>query len=102
MEESLSRMFKNALEEDTPPSADAAIRAAIRRPRARHRLSWAAAAGLAMALGFGAWFYGRESPKPPAVADNERAVTSEEGEVMLEIIGMASVDDVYSLEVAQL
>ncbi len=95
MEKHLSRIIKDALVEETPPSADAFIRAAIRRPRAHRRILWAAAAGLALAMGCGAWIFGHERAQ-------QIAAIGDEGEVMLEIIGMASVDDVYSLDVAQL
>ena len=90
MEEDLARLFKESLEEETPMAADAAIRAAIRRVRPSRRVWWwvAAAAGVAAALGVGTWLYDRE--------------LRDDTDAMLEIFGMASVDDVYSIDTVQL
>ena len=97
MEEKLSRLLKESLEEETPATADALIRAAIRRERPRGRVWWwvAAAAGVALALGAGTWLYDRERTQ-------QLAALRDDADAMLEIIGMASVDDVYSIDVAQL
>ena len=97
MEEELSRLLKESLEEETPAAADALIRAAIRRARPSRRVWWwvAAAAGVAAALGVGTWLYDRERAQ-------QLAALRDDADAMLEIIGMASVDDVYSIDVAQL
>ncbi len=97
MEEDLARLFKESLEEETPSSADAAIRAAIRRARPRRRVWWwvATAAGVAAALGVGTWLYDRERTQ-------QLAALRDDADAMLEIFGMASVDDVYSIDTAQL
>lgn len=96
MEEELFNHIKDALAEDTPPAIDARIRAAIRPARPR-RLWWtvAAAAGLALMLAGGAWLYGHERAQ-------QIAALGDDGNAMLEIIGMASVDDVYSVDTAQM
>ena len=97
MEEDLARLFKESLEEETPSAADAAIRAAIRRARPRRRVWWwaAAAAGVAAALGVGTWLYDRERAQ-------QLAALRDDTDAMLEIFGMASVDDVYSIDTVQL
>ena len=97
MEEDLARRFKESLEEETPMAADAAIRAAIRRARPSRRVWWwvAAAAGVAAALGVGTWLYDRERTQ-------QLAALRDDADAMLEIFGMASVDDVYSIDTVQL
>jgi len=98
MDESLYEHLKDSLEADTPPAVDMRIRAAIRRSRPR-RVSrwkwWAAAAGVALALGCGTWLYNREHAQ-------QLAAMRDAGEVMLEIMCMASVDDVYNIDTMQL
>jgi len=106
MNSTSEKIFENALRdaltEATPPAADAAIREAIRSavhaPQAqpsnpfRNVVRWfAAAACIAIALGVGTWIYGREHA-------TQTAALREEGDIMLEIIGLASVDDVYSID----
>ena len=97
MDEMLTRALKESLEEETPAAADAVIRAAMRRARPRRRAWWwwAAAAGVALALGVGTWLYDRERAQ-------QLAAMRDDADAMLEIIGMASVDDVYSIDTAQL
>lgn len=97
MEEMLTRALKESLEEETPAAADAVIRAAMRRARPRRRAWWwaAAAAGVAAAIGVGAWLYGREQAQ-------QLAAMRDDADAMLEIIGMASVDDVYTFDTVQL
>ena len=97
MEEMLTRALKESLEEETPAAADAVIRAAMRRARPRRRAWWwaAAAAGVAAAIGVGAWLYGREQAQ-------QLAALRDDADAMLEIIGMASVDDVYTFDTVQL
>lgn len=101
--ENFEDALRRALREDTPPAADALIRAAIRgahkdahdgapsRTHSMHISRWAAAAGLAIAVGLGSWMYGRGR-------NMQNAALREEGDIMLEIIGLASVDSVYSMD----
>ena len=98
MEEDLARLFKESLEEETPAAADAVIRAAMRRARPRRRAWWwaaAAAAGVAAAIGVGTWLYDRERTQ-------QLAALRDDADAMLEIFGMASVDDVYTFDTVQL
>ena len=102
-EEGFENALRRALREDTPPAADALIRAAIHgaregvhggapsRTHAMHISRWAAAAGMAVAVGLASWMYGRGR-------NMQNAALREEGDIMLEIIGLASVDSVYSMD----
>jgi len=97
MDEALADALRGSLAADTPPAADARIRAAIRRSRRRGRgIWWAAAAGIALALACGAWLYGHERHSA------QLATMREDDDIILDIFCMASVDDVYDISTAQL
>ena len=113
MEERFEDMLREAMDEETPPLADARIRTAMRlagmsyRRRRRLRFLAAAAAGLALLVGGGALlFHGNSQERDGldlcSVPVQREADMLTDGDVMLEIIGMADVDDFCSMQVAQM
>ena len=97
------KMLRDALADEEPPAAaDGRIRLAMRIAAATRRRRifrrFAAAACLALLVGgVGLWQHGRQGD----VAGDGLAVP-DEGEIMLDIIGMADVDEFYALQVARL
>ena len=91
----MEKMLRDALDAEPSAAADGRILAAIRlgaaARRRRRRMRWlAAAAGLAILLGGGLWQHlHRESTEHP----QNVVAFQDEGDVMLEIIGMADADD---------
>lgn len=100
-ENTFEQALRQTLREGTPPRIDAIIREAIRSNAAKrpipshaahfHFRRWAAAAGIVAALGIGSWFYerGRGAAHDPAY---------DESDIMLEIIGLASVNSVSAVD----
>ena len=103
MERDLEKMLRDALDVESPASADARICAAIslaaaaRRRKRRWRVL-AAAAALAVMLGGVMWQYGRHRDAP-MLRDMNMA---DESEIMLEIIDMAEPPDIDAFQVALL
>ena len=95
MEKKLENLLREAWTDDPPPARDVRILAAIRatapNPWAT-ALRWAAAAIIVLMLGGGLWRYGQH---------REQAL-QEDGELMLEIIGMANIDDFSGITTALL
>lgn len=90
MTDTVDEMLRDAMVADPPCGADAQILATIRSAAAvrRRSFTWqwiAAAASVAILLG-GMLYYGRL---------RETSI-QEDGELMLEITGMASMEDFYS------
>ena len=113
MEEKLGKMLREALDAEPPEGADARIRLAIRVQAAfRRRRRWvragAAAAVFALLLGGGIWQLGRREKgelSPAGDVPRAAAVQGEvvdEGELMLEIIGLAEPVELEAFQVAQL
>ena len=109
MNEQIEKMLRESLDVETPESADARILAAIRieaaaRRRWRRMRLLAAAAGLVLLLGGGIWQFGmqwtaaqpREANQPGDVA------LVDEGEIVLDIIGLAEPLELEAFQVAQL
>ena len=91
MNEQIGKMLRESLDAETPESADTRILAAIRIEAAARRrwrrMRWlAAAAGLALLLGGGIWQFGMV----------------DEGEIVLDIIGLAEPLEFEAFQVAQL
>ena len=91
---SFESMLKEATSEMPPASVDARILSAIRASAKRRKSLWAAycfpmsiAAALAILIG-GAWFLHVES--------RDDAKLAEEGEIVLDILGLASADEFYA------
>ena len=99
------RLLREALsEEETPPQTDARIVEEIRKAAAKTpghsgsgtlppgRFAWRIAASFAAVLAAGAlvWLHG-------TMSQQHAAVHVDEGEVVLEIIGMASLDEFYAV-----
>jgi len=95
MENKLENLLREAWTDDPPPARDVRILAAIRatapNPWAT-LLRWAAAASIVLMLGGGLWRYGQH---------REQAL-QEDGELMLEITGMANIDDFSGITTALL
>ena len=113
MDERFGDMLREAMDEETPPLADARIRAAMRlagtsyRRRRILRFLAAAAAGLVVLVAGGVFLLQgnsqeREVPGLCAAPVQREADVLTDGDVMLEIIGMADVDDFCSMQVAQM
>lgn len=96
MDERIEEFLKDALVAEPSVSADAQILAAIRKKKSswQHTMGfcWRIAACLTILLGLGILF--RQSR---LFQQREDQRLCEEGEVMLEIIGMASVDEFYAI-----
>ena len=113
MEEKIGTMLRDALDVKPSVAADAQIRLAIRamaasRRRRRRLRVWAAAAALAFMLGGGIWQLGRQDKSAlSAGVDVPRAAVVQgevvdEGEIMLEIIGLAEPVELEAFQLAQL
>ena len=95
MSADIERSLRDALAVEPSEAADRCVLDAIHSmdmQRGRHRVIWgwwAAAACLAIVLAGGILRYGGE---PERIS----ATPNEVGEVMLEIIGMASIDEFYA------
>ncbi len=106
MDGTMEDMLRKALDAEPSAAADRRILAAIRfEAAARHlkrrrRLGWiAAAAGLAVLLGGGIWLHLHQGPenRPQNIV-----ALQDEGDIMLEIIGMADPDEACAMPMAQL
>ena len=109
MNEQIEKMLRESLDVETPESADARILAAIRIEAAARRrwrrMRWlAAAAGLALLLGGGIWQFGpQRSVVRSYEADQQDDVAfMDEGEIVLDIIGLAEPLELEAFQVAQL
>ena len=109
MNEQIEKMLRESLDVETPESADARILAAIRIEAAacRHwrRMRWlAAAAGLVLLLGGGIWQFGtrRTVTQPREVDQPGDVALVDEGEIVLDIIGLAEPLEFEAFQVAQL
>ena len=109
MNEQIEKMLRESLDEETPESADARILAAIRIEAAARRrwrrMRWlAAAAGLALLLGGGIWQFGmqRTVAQPREVDQPGDMALVDEGEIVLDIIGLAEPLELEAFQVAQL
>ena len=109
MNEQIEKMLRESLDEETPESADARILAAIRIEAAARRrwrrMRWlAAAAGLALLLGGGIWQFGmqRTVAQPREVDQPGDVALVDEGEIVLDIIGLAEPLELEAFQVAQL
>ena len=109
MNEQIEKMFRESLDEDTPKAADARILAAIRSEvaarRRWRRTRWlAAAAGLALLLGGGIWQFGiqRTVVRPYEADQQDDVALVDEGEIVLDIIGLAEPLELEVFQVAQL
>ena len=95
MEKKLENLLRDAWTDDPPPARDvrilAAIRATVPNPWTT-ALRWAAAASIVLMLGGGLWRYGQQ----------REIALQEEGELMLEIIRMANIDDFSGITTALL
>ena len=108
MNEQIEKMLRESLDEETPEAADARILAAIRieaatRRRWRRTRWLAAAAGLALLLGGGIWQFGAQrTVAQPYEADQQDDVALvDEGEIVLDIIGLAEPLELEAFQVAQ-
>ena len=108
MNEQIEKMLRESLDEETPESADARILAAIRIEAAARRrwrrMRWLAAAGLALLLGGGIWQFGmqRTVAQPREVDQPGDLALVDEGEIVLDIIGLAEPLEFEAFQVAQL
>ena len=109
MNEQIEKMLRASLDVETPELADARILAAIRieatARRRWRRMRWvAAAAGLALLLGGGIWQFGmqRTVAQPREVDQPADVAIVDEGEIVLDIIGLAEPLELESFQVAQL
>ena len=109
MNEQIEKMLRESLDEETPESADARILAAIRieavARRRWRRMRWlAAAAGLVLLLGGGIWQFGtqRTVTQPREVDQPGDLALVDEGEIVLDIIGLAEPLEFEAFQVAQL
>jgi len=109
MNEQIEKMLRESLDEETPESADARILAAIRIEAAARRrwrrMRWlAAAAGLVLLLGGGIWQFGtqRTVTQPREVDQPGDLALVDEGEIVLDIIGLAEPLEFEAFQVAQL
>jgi ferric-dicitrate binding protein FerR (iron transport regulator) len=109
MNEQIEKMLRESLDEETPEAADARILSAIRieavARRRWRRMRWlAAAAGLTLLLGGGIWQFGMQrTVVQPREADQQDDVALvDEGEIVLDIIGLAEPLDLEAFQVAQL
>ena len=91
----MENLLRDAWTDDPPPARDVRILAAIRATAPSPwttALRWAAAASIVLMLGGGLWRYGQ----------HREIALQEEGELMLEITGMANVDDFSGITTALL
>ena len=109
MNEQIEKMLRESLDVETPESADARILAAIRIEAAARRrwrrMRWlAAAAGLALLLGGGIWQFGmqRTAAQPREANHPGDVALVDEGEIVLDIIGLAEPLELEAFQVAQL
>ena len=109
MNEQIEKMLRESLDAETPESADARILAAIRIEAAARRrwrrMRWlAAAAGLVLLLGGGIWQFGtqRTVTQPREVDQPGDVALVDEGEIVLDIIGLAEPLEFEAFQVAQL
>ena len=109
MNEQIEKMLRESLDAETPESADARILAAIRIEAAARRrwrrMRWlAAAAGLALLLGGGIWQFGmqRTAAQPREANQPGDVALVDEGEIVLDIIGLAEPLELEAFQVAQL
>ena len=109
MNEQIEKMLRESLDVETPESADARILAAIRieaaaRRRWRRMRLLAAAAGLVLLLGGGIWQFGaqRTVTQPREVDQPGDVALVDEGEIVLDIIGLAEPLESEAFQVAQL
>ena len=109
MNEQIEKMLRESLDVETPESADARILAAIRieaaaRRRWRRMRLLAAAAGLVLLLGGGIWQFGaqRTVTQPREVDQSGDLALVDEGEIVLDIIGLAEPLEFEAFQVAQL
>lgn len=109
MNEQIEKMLRESLDAETPESADTRILAAIRIEAAARRrwrrMRWlAAAAGLALLLGGGIWQFGmQQTAAQPREANQPGDVALvDEGEIVLDIIGLAEPLEFEAFQVAQL
>ena len=105
----IEKMLKESLDVETPETADARILAAIRIEAAARRrwrrMRWlAAAAGLALLLGGGIWQFGmqRTAAQPREANQLGDVALVDEGEIVLDIIGLAEPLELEVFQVAQL
>ena len=105
----IEKMLKESLDVETPETADARILAAIRIEAAARRrwrrMRWlAAAAGLALLLGGGIWQFGmqRTAAQPREANQPGDVALVDEGEIVLDIIGLAEPLELEAFQVAQL
>ena len=109
MNEQIEKMLRESLDVETPESADARILAAIRigaaARRRWRRMRWlAAAAGLVLLLGGGIWQFGTQRivTQPREVDQPGDLALVDEGEIVLDIIGLAEPLEFEAFQVAQL
>ena len=109
MNEQIEKMLRESLDVETPESADTRILAAIRLEAAARRrwrrMRWlAAAAGLALLLGGGIWQFGmqRTGAQPYEADQQDDVALVDEGEIVLDIIGLAEPLELEVFQVAQL
>ena len=109
MNEQIEKMLRESLDVETPESADARILAAIRIEAAARRrwcrMRWlAAAAGLALLLGGQIWQFGmqRTVAQPYETDQQDDVAFVDEGEIVLDIIGLAEPLEFEAFQVAQL
>ncbi len=109
MNEQIGKMLRESLDVETPESADARILAAIRIEAAARRrwrrMRWlAAAAGLTLLLGGGIWQFGmqRTAAQPREANQPGDVALVDEGEIVLDIIGLAEPLELEAFQVAQL
>ncbi len=105
----IEKMLKESLDVETPETADARILAAIRIEAAARRrwrrMRWlAAAAGLALLLGGGIWQFGMQRTviQPYEIDQQDDVAFVDEGEIVLDIIGLAEPLELEVFQVAQL
>ena len=95
MANKLENLLRDAWTDDPPPVRDVRILAAIRATAPSlwaTVLRWAVAASIVLILGGGLWRYGQ----------NRELALQEDGELMLEITGMANIDDFSGITTALL
>ena len=95
MENKLENLLREAWTDDPPAARDVRILAAIRVTVSNPwvtALRWAAAASIVLMLGGGLWRYGQ----------HRELALQEDGELMLEITGMANIDDFSGITTALL
>ena len=109
MNEQIEKILRASLDVETPETADARILAAIRIEAAARRrwrrMRWlAAAAGLALLLGGGIWQFGmqRTVAQQHEVDQPGDVALVDEGEIVLDIIGLAEPLEFEAFQVAQL